>query len=479
MGTWDTGDRSVESLYGWVLGRPGDQGGLDYWKGQFGDTVDDNELSIFGQAAVPELSTNTPSWMGGGTIRGNNAGADGGNSYFNTNTRTGYNPTYTNVLDGYGAEGGNMRSELSGYRSYTMPSEWLPGSDYSKTNLNGTQYTDYDVNGNQIGTGVYEGITDRNHGFEIAKIFAAAAAMGGAQAAGLVGGANPVLAAEGMAGGEVAGNVLSKAALDGTNIFGANSVPGALDISALSSAAPGLESQVANAGIVQGLQDTPSVFNAAKDSEAANKLLDGGQLPGVPGGPGTALEGYRDPALLENLVTNPPVISNPPPVAPPPGGGTPPGTTPPPAGTPPPATTPPGTSPPGSINIPGIGDIGLKDLLSLLGGGIDFAGQRKASSDMLDYLKSQQAKVDGLYAPGSNEYNTLWDQMSRKDAAAGRNSQYGPRSVDLASQIAKIKADNTVRMTTGIGSLYKNALDQEASAPAGLIAQLEKLLTRP
>jgi hypothetical protein len=477
MSTWDTGDRSVASLYGHVLGREADAGGLDYWMKQFGDTVDDTELGIFGAAAVPELSTNTPSWMGDGTVRGSNAGADGGNSFFNINNKTGYNPVYSG--GGYSSQDQYTDPTLSGYRSYTMPSEWLPGSDYSKTNLNGTQYTDYDLNGKQIGTGTYEGITDRSHGFEIAKIFAAAAATAGAQAAGLVGGANPVLAAEGMAGGEVAGNVLSKAALDGTNIFGANSVPGALDISALSSAAPGLESQVANAGIVQGLQDTPSVFNAAKDSEAANKLLDGGQLPGVPGGPGTALEGYRDPALLENLVTNPPVISNPPPVAPPPGGGTPPGTTPPPAGTPPPATTPPGTSPPGSINIPGIGDIGLKDLLSLLGGGIDFAGQRKASSDMLDYLKSQQAKVDGLYAPGSNEYNTLWDQMSRKDAAAGRNSQYGPRSVDLASQIAKIKADNTVRMTTGIGSLYKNALDQEASAPAGLIAQLEKLLTRP
>jgi hypothetical protein len=463
MGTWDTGDRSVDSLYGWVLGRQGDQGGLDYWKGQFGDTVDDNELSIFGQAAVPELSANTPSWMGEGTIRT-------GDGYYNQNTRTGYNPVYSG--GGYTSQDHYTDPTLSGYRSYSLQDGMEGPTGNDKTRFNGTQYTDYGLEGNQTGTGTYSDITNRNHGMEIAKIFAAAAAMGGAQAAGLVGGVNPVLAAEGMAGGEaVAGNVLSKATLDGTNIFGANSVPGALDISALSGAAPGLESQVALDGIVQGLQPTPPTFNAAQDSEAANKLLDGGQLPGIQGGPGTALEGYRDPALLENLVNNPPVISNPPPVAPP-AGGTPPGTTPPPSTTPPPVAKPP------DIDIPGIGNISLKDLLSLLGGGIDFAGQRKASGDMLDYLKSQQAKVDGLYAPGSSEYNTLWDQMSRKDAAAGRNSQYGPRSVDLASQIAKIKADNTVRMTTGIGALYKNALDQEASAPAGLIAQLEKLLTR-
>jgi hypothetical protein len=478
MSTWDTGDRSVEALYGHVLGRQADAGGLDYWKGQFGDSVDDNELGIFGAAAVPELSTNTPSWMGGGTVRGSNAGADGGNSFFNINTRTGYNPTYTNVLDGYGAEGGNMRSELSGYRSYTMPSDWSSGSDFDKMSLNGTQYTDYDINGKQIGTGTYDDITNRNHGWEIAKIFAAAAGTAGLQAAGVIGGTNPVLAdavtGAGVGGGTVAagGDILSKAALDGTNIFGANSVPGALDISALSGAAPGLESQVALDGIVQGLQPTPEIFNAAKDSEAANKLLDGGQLPGVPGGPGTALEGYQDPTQLENLIRNPPVISNPPPIAPPPGGGTPT----PPGTTPPPGTPPPGTNPPG-IDIPGLGTISLSDLMKLLGGGIDLVGQRKASGDMLDYLKTQQAKVDNLYSPGSSEYNTLWDTMSRKDAAAGRMSQYGPRSVDLGARIAQIKADNTVRMTSGIGALYKNALDQEASAPAGLMAQLEGLFT--
>jgi hypothetical protein len=437
MGTWETGDRSVDSLYGWVLGRQGDQGGLDYWKGQFGDTVDDNELGIFGQAAVPELSTNTPSWMGEGTIRT-------GDGYYNTKTRTGYNPTYSG--GGYSSMDQYTDPTLSGYRSYTLQDGMEGPTGNDKTRFNGTQYTDYGLEGNQTGTGTYSDITNRNHGMEIAKIFAAAAGMAGAQSLGLVGGTNPVL-----------GDPVTGLANQGYGIVGGATEPvGSLFGDGLG-------------GGVPGLGDTPGVFNAAQDSQAANVLLDAGELPGIPGGPGTALEGYRNPALLENLVNNPPVISNPPPVAPP--GSTPPGTT-------PPAATPPGTTPPGSINIPGIGDIGLKDLLSLLGGGIDLAGQRKASSDMLDYLKSQQAKVDGLYAPGSNEYNTLWDQMSRKDAAAGRNSQYGPRSVDLASQIAKIKADNTVRMTTGIGSLYKNALDQEASAPAGLIAQLEKLLTR-
>jgi len=46
---------SIDSLYQNVLGRAPDQGGADYWKQQFGDTVDDNERQIFMNAAQPEL----------------------------------------------------------------------------------------------------------------------------------------------------------------------------------------------------------------------------------------------------------------------------------------------------------------------------------------------------------------------------------------------------------------------------------------
>jgi hypothetical protein len=91
---------------------------------------------------------------------------------------------------------------------------------------------------------------------------------------------------------------------------------------------------------------------------------------------------------------------------------------------------------------------------------------------MLDYLKGQQAKIDNLYSPGSPEYNYLMDQMSRQDAAAGRNSQYGPRSVDLAAKIAQIKADATARMTGSTMNGYQSAFNQNASAGASLGAGL-------
>jgi hypothetical protein len=109
---------------------------------------------------------------------------------------------------------------------------------------------------------------------------------------------------------------------------------------------------------------------------------------------------------------------------------------------------------------------------SFIPGIVDAIQQGNASDKMLDWMKSQQAKIDGLYNPGSPEYDALWDQMSRKDAAAGRNSQYGPRSVDLASRIAEIKANNTARLTTGLAGNFSNAFNQNASRYSGLLGAL-------
>ena len=122
------------------------------------------------------------------------------------------------------------------------------------------------------------------------------------------------------------------------------------------------------------------------------------------------------------------------------------------------------------------GGINLNNLAGLISS-IYGAGQQKDSAkDMINWLNGQQAKIDNLYAPGSPEYNYLWQEMSRKDAAAGRNSQYGPRSVDLAARIAGIKADNTARLTTGIGNTYAAALRDRANSTAGIPAILGSML---
>lgn len=87
-----------------------------------------------------------------------------------------------------------------------------------------------------------------------------------------------------------AGSTLSKAALDGTNIFGANSVPGALDISALSGAGTSVEAAKAVGDIATSLGYTgpstlTSIGNFIKDIPGGiNKLVSG--LGGMLGGGG-------------------------------------------------------------------------------------------------------------------------------------------------------------------------------------------------
>jgi hypothetical protein len=112
------------------------------------------------------------------------------------------------------------------------------------------------------------------------------------------------------------------------------------------------------------------------------------------------------------------------------------------------------------------------NLGQIIAGAIDADRQGKSSDKILEWLKSRTDITDNLYKPGTPEYNQLWDEMSRKDAAAGRNSQYGPRSVDLAAKIAQIKASENTKMTTGIGQWMKGAYDQDASKYSGLMAGL-------
>lgn len=50
--------RTVDDLYTKGLNRQGDQGGLDYWRSQFGDTIDANEFNTFKNAAMPEYNAN-------------------------------------------------------------------------------------------------------------------------------------------------------------------------------------------------------------------------------------------------------------------------------------------------------------------------------------------------------------------------------------------------------------------------------------
>lgn len=96
-------------------------------------------------------------------------------------------------------------------------------------------------------------------------------------------------------------------------------------------------------------------------------------------------------------------------------------------------------------------------------------GTRQAIDDMY-------AKINGLYAEGSPELMQMRQAMERKDAAAGRRSQYGPREAELAGNIAKYKADAIQRV--GLGSLpkYVESLNTSANRNSGLYSAMNKML---
>jgi hypothetical protein len=124
----------------------------------------------------------------------------------------------------------------------------------------------------------------------------------------------------------------------------------------------------------------------------------------------------------------------------------------------------------------GSGGGGLQDLLSIIGGGVDAQRQGDAAKTMMDWLKTNQGKMEGYMNPNSPEYKAMWEEMSRKDAAAGRNSQYGPRTADFLANVAKAKADNIRSFTTGTSRAYADALNQNAGKYAGLSAGLGRAL---
>jgi hypothetical protein len=125
-----------------------------------------------------------------------------------------------------------------------------------------------------------------------------------------------------------------------------------------------------------------------------------------------------------------------------------------------------------SINLPG----GLGSLAPLIGGAIDATRQGDASKTMLDWMNKQQAGLSDLFNVGSPYYKQMWDDMSAKDAAAGRNSQYGPRSVELAGRMAPLQAQTTVGMTNALARPYASAVNQNATKYTGLIGAIGNAL---
>lgn len=105
-------------------------------------------------------------------------------------------------------------------------------------------------------------------------------------------------------------------------------------------------------------------------------------------------------------------------------------------------------------NIPGASKVGGSIVINLLrsalgGGGVSTLGnlgslftnynQYSQNKDLIDQIK-------GVYSPDGAYAKTLGEQLGRRDAQAGRNSQYGPRLTELMAKLG----DSQVRALSGL-----------------------------
>ena len=60
-------------------------------------------------------------------------------------------------------------------------------------------------------------------------------------------------------------------------------------------------------------------------------------------------------------------------------------------------------------------------------------------ADTSGALKGQMTSLAGMYGQDSPYAQALREQLQRKDAAAGRRSQYGAREVNLQAELAKMQ----------------------------------------
>jgi hypothetical protein len=93
----------------------------------------------------------------------------------------------------------------------------------------------------------------------------------------------------------------------------------------------------------------------------------------------------------------------------------------------------------------------------------DMYAKQQMAKKQQDMYNQNRADIMGSYAPGSAEYNSLMNEMSRKDAAAGRNSQYGARAVDIAGRINTAKTQALSGMMTSQNALGNQATGNQYS----------------
>ena len=102
---------------------------------------------------------------------------------------------------------------------------------------------------------------------------------------------------------------------------------------------------------------------------------------------------------------------------------------------------------------------GAKNGFSLMNGLsslYDMNAKRQIAGRQQDFQNKQMGMINGYGAEGTPERAMMQQELDRRDAAAGRNSQYGQRAVELNAKLANTRA-NFGAQTLGTG--FKNTTD--------------------
>lgn len=119
----------------------------------------------------------------------------------------------------------------------------------------------------------------------------------------------------------------------------------------------------------------------------------------------------------------------------------------------------------------------LKRFKELLGqkavGGLSYGDLGRGAMSAMNYrqnsknLKSQEKSLKGLYGQDGSYAKAMRQQLERRDAAAGRRSQYGPREVELQAALAGNAAK--LAPTLQQNDMAQNALRNRLYGTAGVM----------
>lgn len=91
------------------------------------------------------------------------------------------------------------------------------------------------------------------------------------------------------------------------------------------------------------------------------------------------------------------------------------------------------------------------------------ATSAQTQADTLQRQLQQMPTLDSMYGPNSPYAQQLQQSLAAKDAAAGRNSQYGNRAVQLQATLAD-KGSQYAAQQAQMGNAYTQALDRANTA---------------